>query len=66
MTIRPRHGYEVTETSVTLADDRLSAIVLIDTAGPIDLGLHLSRDTLVRLRVQIDAELSTQVPHADR
>lgn len=56
--------YEVVETDVTLAEDHQSAIVLIDTAGSIDLGLRLTRDTLERLRVQIDSALSDPIPRA--
>jgi hypothetical protein len=62
--MKTRHHYEVVDTDVTLDEGRQSAIVLIDTEGPIDLGLRLSRDTLVRLRAQIDSELSNPTPHA--
>jgi hypothetical protein len=64
MAIKPRHDYEVVGTDVTLSEDHQSAIVLIDTAGPIDLGLRLSRDTLALLRTQIDSALSDPTPRA--
>jgi hypothetical protein len=66
MAIRPRHVYETTDISIGPDGDRQAAIVLIDTSGPIDLSLHVSRDTLVRLRAQIDTALSSPTLHADR
>ena len=62
MTIMPRYHYEVVATDVTLQPDGQSAIVLIDTGGPIDLGLFLSRDTLELLRSQIDSEIANLIP----
>jgi len=66
MPIRPRHGYEVLDTDVTLHEDRQTATVLIDTAGPIDLGLQLSRESLAQLRSQIDSALVEATPHSYR
>lgn len=66
MVHHPRNIYEVTAITVAPNPDRQTATVLTDTAGPIDLALHVSRDTLVLLRGQIDAALINLTPHADK
>jgi len=62
--IRPRHGYEVTATDVSMASDHQAAFVLVDTAGDLDFSLRVSRDTLVQLKTQIDLALDDQAPRA--
>ena len=64
--IKPRHDYEVTETSVGPGLDHQSAIVLIDTAGPIDLGLRANRRTLELLRLQLDTFLKGPIQPTDQ
>lgn len=66
MNSRPRYVYEVTEISIEPDQDRSSAILLLDTANPIDFSLRVSRDTLERLRDQIDGVLSDPTPYADQ